>query len=56
MDFFNNIKVKTKLLVLTIVTIIGISLVGFTGNKGIDSCSVALHDKIAISSWATSSY
>lgn len=42
MSFFNNMKVKTKLLVLTVITIIGISLVGFTGNRGIDSCSVAL--------------
>lgn len=41
-EFFNNMKVKTKLLVLTVITIIGISLVGFTGNRGIDSCSVAL--------------
>jgi methyl-accepting chemotaxis protein len=37
-------KVKTKLLVLTIITVIGISLVGLIGNKGIDSCSVALKE------------
>ena len=48
MDFFKNMKVKTKLLVLTIVTIIGILLVGFTGNKGIDSCSVALTEVSAV--------
>ena len=42
MDFFNNMRVKTKLLVLTIVTVVGISLVGFTGNNGINSCSSAL--------------
>ena len=44
MSFFRNMKVKTKLLVLTIITVIGISLVGLIGNKGIDSCSVALKE------------
>ena len=48
MSFFSNMKVKTKLLVLTIITVIGISLVGFTGNKGIDSCSVALTEVSAV--------
>ncbi len=33
MSFFRNMKVKTKLLVLTIITVIGISLVGLIGNK-----------------------
>ena len=42
MGFLSNIKVKTKLLILTIITVIGISLVGVKGNIGIDSCSVAL--------------
>ncbi len=42
MSFLNNLKVKTKLFILTVITVIGISLVGFTGNKGIDSCSIAL--------------
>ena len=44
MSFINNITVKSRLMMLTIVTLAGLLIVSVTGNKGIDGCAVALNE------------
>ncbi|MEW6551364.1 MAG: MCP four helix bundle domain-containing protein, partial [Campylobacterota bacterium] len=44
MSFLNNISVKSKLMLLTIITLLGLLIVSLTGNRGINGCSVALEE------------
>jgi methyl-accepting chemotaxis protein len=44
MGFLNNMTVKSKLMLLTIVTLAGLLVVSWTGNRGINGCSVALEE------------
>jgi hypothetical protein len=44
MNFLNNMTVKSKLMLLTIITLSGLLIVSLTGNRGINGCSVALEE------------
>ena len=44
MGFINSMAVKSRLMMLTIVTLAGLLIVSVTGNRGIDGCAVALSE------------